>query len=65
LLGKWLTGEHHVVHSHGELTGHGIGSFLPFPGLAVEVVSPVPEHFGMAADQKKIGTGEYMEDEEL
>lgn len=50
-IGKRLPGQHHVVHGYGKLAGHGVGGFLPFSGLGIEVVSPSAEHFGVVTDQ--------------
>lgn len=60
-IGKRLPGQHHVVHSYGKLAGYGIGSFLPFAGLGIEMVSPSAEHFGVVTDQPvRIGNENFM-----
>jgi hypothetical protein len=56
IIRKRLSGTHHVVQGNRKLSCHGIGSFFLFAGLAVEVVSPLSEHFGMVAAQP-VGTG--------
>jgi hypothetical protein len=56
IIRKRLSGTHHVVQGDRKLSCHGIGSFFSFTGLAVEVVSPLSEYFGMVTDQP-VGIG--------
>lgn len=61
-IGKRLSGQHHIVHGHGKFPGHGVGGFLPFSGLDIEIVSPSAEHFGVVTDQPvRAGNENFMQ----